>query len=123
MNSKILRAGEGVSLAAIYYRCATFGLSLAFLHESASAVWPPTGVALAALLFRGRSLWPGVFLGAFLVNFAVQSSITTSLAIAAGNTLEAVCGAALAGRFAGGVCAIERTRNLFRFVLLAAMGS
>src|SRR5882724_5548913 len=121
MNSKILRAGEGVALAAIYYCCATFGLSLALVHESASAVWPPTGVALAALLFRGRSLWPGVFLGAFLANFPVQGSILISLAIAVGNTLEAVCGAWLVKHFADGVRAMDRTRNLFRFVLLAAM--
>ncbi len=123
MNSKILRAGEVVALAAIYYCCGTFGLSLAFVHESASAVWPPTGVALAALLFRGRGLWPGVFVGAFLLNYPVQGSVAISLGIATGNTLEAVCAAALVERFTDGLHAIDRTRNLFRFVLFAAMAS
>src|SRR5882724_8007888 len=123
MNSKILRAGEAIALAAIYYYCASFGLSLAFVHESASAVWPPTGVALAALLFRGRTLWPGIFLGAFFANYPLESSVPISLAIAAGNTLEAVCAAGLVERFAGGVRSMDRTRNLFHFVLLAAMVS
>src|SRR5712691_1164579 len=123
MNSKILRAGECIALAAVYYCCASFGLSLAFVHESASVVWPPTGVALAALLFRDRRLWPGVFLGAFLVNYPLQGSIPISLAVAVGNTLEAVCGAWLVERFADGIRSMERTMNLFRFVLLAAMAS
>src|SRR6266567_1803199 len=123
MNSKILRAGEVVALAAIYYCCGTFGLSLAFVHESASAVWPPTGVALAALLFRGRGLWPGVFVGAFLLNYPVQGSVAISLGIATGHTLEAVCGAALVEPFTDGLPGIDRTRNLFRFVLFAAMAS
>jgi len=45
-----------------------------FVHPSASAVWPPAGIALAALLWFGRGLWPGVMAGAFLVNVTTAGS-------------------------------------------------
>src|SRR5882672_9956202 len=71
-----------LALAAIYFCSGKFGLSLAFLNPSASAVWPPTGLALAALLLYGYRLWPGVFLGAFLVNITTQGSWATTFGIA-----------------------------------------
>src|SRR5437867_4272066 len=90
-------------LAAVYFCAGVLGLSLAFVNASVSAVWPPTGLALAALLLWGFRLWPGVFVGAFLVNITTQGSVSTTLGIATGNTLEAVLGAWLVGRFAGGL--------------------
>ncbi|MGH7347328.1 MAG: MASE1 domain-containing protein, partial [Candidatus Rokuibacteriota bacterium] len=56
-----------VALTGVYFVAGKLGLSLAFVHASATAVWPPTGIALAALLLYGRSAWPAIFLGAFLV--------------------------------------------------------
>lgn len=112
-----------LALAAVYFACGRFGLSLAFLNASASPVWPPTGVALTALLVWGYRLWPGVFLGAFVVNLTTDGSVPVSLGIGAGNTLEALAGAWLVGNFAGGLKAFERTRTFFRFVLLAAIVS
>jgi PAS domain S-box-containing protein len=108
-----------VGLAAIYFCAGKLGLSLAYVHASASAVWPPTGIAFAALLLWGYRLWPGIFLGAFLVNITTQGSVATTLAIAAGNTLEALLGAWAIHRFANGAKAFERARNTFRFVVLA----
>jgi PAS domain S-box-containing protein len=108
-------------LAAVYFGCGAFGLSLALVNKSASAVWPPSGIALAALLLGGIRLWPGVFAGAFLVNILTQGSVATSLAIATGNTLEAFIGAKLVFRFANGALAFDRTKNIFKFVLFAAM--
>jgi PAS domain S-box-containing protein len=108
-------------LAALYFGCGVFGLSLALVNKSASAVWPPSGLALAALLLRGTGLWPGVFVGAFLVNLSTQGSMATSLAIATGNTLEAIVAAKLVIRFANGALAFDRTKNIFKFFLFAAM--
>jgi PAS domain S-box-containing protein len=110
-------------LTAAYFLAGKFGLSLAVVHPSASSVWPPTGIALAALLMRGPRLWPAVFLGAFLVNVTTAGSVATALGIATGNTLEAVLGAALVQRFAGGRDAFYRVRNVFKFVVLAAVFS
>lgn len=112
-----------VLLAAGYFFAATLGLKLAIVHKSATAVWPPTGISLAVLLFFGRRLWPGIFIGAFLANLTTEGNLFTSLGIAAGNTLEAVIGSTLVGRFAGGVHLFDRTRQIFKFVLLAVLGS
>lgn len=120
-KSRAWQVEECFVLAAVYFGCGAFGLSLALVNKSASAVWPPTGLALAALLLGGARLWPGVFVGAFLVNILTQGSIATSLAIASGNTLEAVLGAKLVLRFANGTLAFDRTKNIFKFVLFAAM--
>src|SRR5437764_11892692 len=87
-------------LTLIYFGAGKLGLSLALMHKSASAVWPPTGLALAAVLLLGYRIWPAIFVGAFLVNWTIPSPITASLGIAAGNTLEAILGALLAKRFA-----------------------
>src|SRR6185436_4479454 len=110
-------------LAIAYFFCGTFGLSLASVNPSASAVWPPAGLALAVLVLRGRDLWPGVFLGAFLVNIATQGTVWTSLGIAVGNTLEAYGGARLVCRYAGGEKAFDRIPNIFGLALLAGIMS
>src|SRR5215510_4985464 len=55
-------------LAVIYLIAGKLGLMLASLHASASPVWPPAGIALAALLLLGYRAWPAIFIGAFLVN-------------------------------------------------------
>src|SRR5256712_7477874 len=89
-------------LAAAYLIAAKLGLKLAFVHASATAVWPPTGIALAAFLVRGYNVWPSILLGAFLVNVTTAGSVATSMGIAAGNTLEGVVGAYLVNRFANG---------------------
>ena len=107
-----------VALAAVYFCAGKIGLSWAYIHASTSAVWPPTGIALAALLLWGYRLWPGIFIGAFLVNITTQGSLVTTLGIAAGNTLEALLGAWAIVRFANGAKAFERARNIFKFVVL-----
>jgi signal transduction histidine kinase/integral membrane sensor domain MASE1 len=112
-----------LALSAVYFCTGKLGLFLAYLHPSASAVWPPSGIALAALLLWGYRLWPGIFVGAFLVNITTAGSLETTLGIAAGNTLEGLLGAWLINRFAGGPKAFERARNIFRFTALAALVS
>src|SRR5437879_11645321 len=112
-NLKVVAA-----LAAVYLLAAKLGLMLAFVHASATAVWPPTGIALAAFLVFGYRVWPGIFVGAFLAHIATAGSIATSLGIAAGNTLEGVTGAYLVTKFAGGTRAFDRPEDVFRLALL-----
>jgi signal transduction histidine kinase len=104
-------------VAIVYFLAGKFGLHFAFVHQSASAVWPPTGIALAAMLLLGRRTWPAIFVGAFLVNYTTSGSIVSSLWIAVGNTLESVVGASLVLRYAAGVRAFERPLDFLRFVL------
>jgi PAS domain S-box-containing protein len=110
-------------LAVIYFIAGKLGLMLASLHASASPVWPPAGIALAALLVLGYRAWPAIFVGAFLVNVTTAGNVATSLAIASGNTLEAVCGAWLLNRFAGGTTVFDRPQGVFKFALAAAVST
>lgn len=112
-----------VALAAVYFFAGKIGLSLATVHRSATVVWPPSGIALVAVLLLGRQVWPGIFLGAFLVNLTTAGNVATSLAIAGGNTLEPIVGAYLAGRFAGGERIFDHARQIFRFVLFTAVST
>src|SRR5882724_1974661 len=109
-------------LTVVYVVAGKLGLKLAFLHVSASPVWPPAGIALAAMLVLGYRTWPAIFIGAFLVNATTAGDIATSLCIATGNTLEAICGVWLITRFAGGIRAFDRPEGVFMFAL-AAMAS
>src|SRR6188508_3280037 len=113
MEQPILTAAEGdgssaarwrqalllVALAIVYFLAGKLGLNFALVHASASAVWPPTGIALAAALYFGwRNVWPAVLVGAFFVNLTASGVVLSSLGIAIGNTLEAIVGAALVTR-------------------------
>jgi integral membrane sensor domain MASE1 len=100
-----------ISLAGVYFVAGKLGLMLAFVNPSASPVWPPTGIALAALLLMGYRVWPGIFLGAFLVNVTTAGTIATSSGIAIGNTLEGLLGAYLVNRFANGPKVFDRAQE------------
>jgi signal transduction histidine kinase/ActR/RegA family two-component response regulator len=104
-------------LTVIYFIVGKLSLQLAFVHPSASPVWPPAGIALAALVVFGYRTWPAIFLGAFLVNVTTAGNIGTSLCIATGNTLEAVCGAWLVNQFGGGTRIFDRAQDVFKFAL------
>ena len=56
----------GLALCAAYIVAAKLSLRLATIHPSATPVWPPTGIAIAALLAFGSRLWPAIFVGALL---------------------------------------------------------
>src|SRR5215207_212011 len=107
------------SLTLIYFAAGKLGLQLAFVNASATAVWPPTGIGLAAALVLGYSIWPAILLGAFLVNVTTSGAVATSIAIAVGNTLESIVGAYLINRFAHGRHVFERARDMFAYVMLA----
>jgi signal transduction histidine kinase len=96
-----LRLLQGAGVAAIYFAAAKVALLLAIPPGYATPVWPSAGIAIAALMRGGLGLWPAVLLGAAAVNFTIQQSLMAALAIGAGNTLEAVIGAALARRVFG----------------------
>jgi diguanylate cyclase (GGDEF)-like protein len=107
-------------LAAVYFVAGKLGLKLAYVHPSATAVWPPTGIALAAFLMLGYRVWPVIFLGALLVNLTTAGTFPVCLGIAVGNTLEGVIGCYLLNRYAGGKSAFDTTKGVLAFILLAA---
>jgi signal transduction histidine kinase/integral membrane sensor domain MASE1 len=85
-------------VALVYFAAARFGLTFAVLAEQVSPVWPPSGIALTALLVLGSRAWPGVWLGAVAANILAHETPWAAAAIATGNTLEAVVGAGLLRR-------------------------
>lgn len=110
------------ALAVIYFAAAKFALVFAISPGYATAVWPPSGIALAALLLLGSRIWPGVWLGATLVNFTVSFSPVVPLLIATGNTLEALAGAFLVRCCIVGLsCRFEHAADVFKFVAVAAL--
>jgi diguanylate cyclase (GGDEF)-like protein len=110
-------------LSAVYFVAGKLGLRLAFAHPSATAVWPPTGIALAAFLILGYRIWPAILVGAFLVNVTTAGSLATSIVISVGNTLEGLLGSYLVNRFAGGRDTLNQPESFFRFTVLAAVVS
>lgn len=110
-----------VGICLIYIISGKLGLTLAFANPSATAVWPPTGIALVALLIFGIRVAPAIFLGAFIVNITTAGNIITSLGISTGNTLEGITGAYLVKRFANGVHVFESVFDIFKFVLVAVI--
>jgi len=123
-RSQLLKNLEKAAiLAAIYFVAGKLGLKLAFVHASATTIWPCTGIALASFLVYGYGVWPGVMVGAFLVNLTTAGSAATSIGIAIGNTLEGVVGCYLVNRFARGRDLFARAQDIFKFALLAGMVS
>jgi len=112
-----------VALAAAYLAAARLGLSVATVGRSVTLVWPPTGISLAALFLLGRRHWPGVALGAFLVNVLTPGvPAAVALGMAAGNTLEAVAGAS-ALHWLGTDRSLARVRDVLTLVAGAALAS
>jgi len=111
------------AVALIYFIAGKFGLYFAAFSPSSSPIWPPTGIAAAALLLGGFRLWPAIFLAAFLVNVTTSGTVYTSIGIAAGNTLEAVVCVYLTVHYANGRRVFERTHDFFRFVAFSTVAA
>ena len=121
MNNRNRYVAMVLCLAAVYYGAAELGLSLAFETPSVSAVWAPTGIALAALVLFGLRYWPGVALGALLANAWTGVPLLAVLGITAGNTLEALVGAYLLVRLTDFRPSLERVTDVVWLVTLGAV--
>jgi PAS domain S-box-containing protein len=108
------------AVAVIYILAGKLGLLLAYGEQPVSTVWPPSGIALAALLLYGERLWPGLLLGAFIVNMTSHVSIPVAAAIAVGNTLEAIIGVRLLNRI-GFDASLVRVKDVVSLFGVAAV--
>ncbi|MFK0023663.1 MASE1 domain-containing protein [Streptomyces sp. NPDC090798] len=114
---------KGLQLAAVaaaYYVSARIGLQQQLVRGQVTPLWPPTGVAVVVLMLWGLRMWPGIALGAFLVNVMLGPSILPVLAIAVGNTLAPVC-AYLLLRRVGFRTELDRLRDALALVFLGAL--
>ncbi|CAM3461781.1 CHASE domain-containing protein [Thalassospira profundimaris] len=105
-----------------YFATGYAGLQLPFFGTSVTLVWPPSGIAIAAMVFWGWRYFPAVFIGALLVNLATSPSVPAALMIAAGNTLAAVLPALLITRLAGNY-PLAQFRSMLVFLALGAVCS
>lgn len=110
-------------IAVVYIAVAQLSLLFAIPPGYATPVWPPSGIALAALLLFGNRAWPGVALGAALANFAVEGLPFSALLIGGGNSLEALASATLIRRFAGEPAHFRRADEVFAFIAACAAGA
>lgn len=107
-------------LLAVYFITAWAGLQFGAVSGFATLVWPPAGIALAAILLFGYKYWPGIFFGAFLVNWSNGAPIAVAAGIAIGNTLEAYFAAYLLRNSAGFKKSLETLQDVLRFLVFGA---
>jgi PAS domain S-box-containing protein len=119
---KLKKLGTGVAVALVYFVCAKLGLRFAGASPSATAIWPGTGVALAAILLLGFDIWPWLLIGSFVTNLTTAGTVATSAAIAAGDTFEALLAAYMVVKFANGREVFHRVEDVFKFALFSGLG-
>jgi diguanylate cyclase (GGDEF)-like protein len=107
-------------LCVIYYLAARLSLRLALVGHQVTPIWLPTGIAVVALLLFGTRLWPGLTVGAFLVNAPIGPSLLGAAGIAVGNTFAPVLAVYLL-RKVGFRKELERLRDVVAMVFLAAL--
>jgi signal transduction histidine kinase len=125
-------AGERVSVlrvllrlavvALAYWLAAIVSLRLALVHGQVTPIWPPTGIALVAVLVFGRRVWPAVFVGALAVNLPIGPTPLGAAFIAAGNTLAPLTAAALLKR-AHFRIELNRLRDAAAIIVLGALAA
>nr|WP_315249187.1 CHASE domain-containing protein [uncultured Duganella sp.] len=117
-----------VLLTLCYAMTAHASLLLAFAHTNATPVWPPSGIAFAALLVMGYRAWPAIFVGALIANLSTfyangvalhASTIIAALCIAFGNVLEALTGVWMVRRYFDVKAPIGQQQNVYKFALVA----
>ena len=113
--------GLNVVVAITYFAAAELGLSLAFVHTNVTAVWPPAGIAIAALLIFGLELWPGIFLGALAANLPTNIPVGSAFGIACGNTLQALVAYWLLLKVLHWRRTLESVGEVLTFVVCAAV--
>ncbi|HYS68598.1 MAG TPA: MASE1 domain-containing protein [Gemmatimonadaceae bacterium] len=113
-------AGKIAVIAVLYVMSGRAGLNIETISGFATLVWPPTGIALAALLLGGYTLWPGVFIGAVVANVLTGAPLLVAVGFGVGNTLEALIGAYALIRLVNFRPAIDRVQDALGLIVLAA---
>ncbi|MGZ3373360.1 MAG: MASE1 domain-containing protein [Gemmatimonadaceae bacterium] len=109
-------------LAAVYLLAGRIGFMVSAVDPIVSSVWPPSGIALAAMLLMGPRFWPGIVIGGFILNLTGTIAPIPALVIALGNTLEALLAARLLTSV-GFRPSMERLRDVLALVVLGAIAS
>ncbi|MFI5808807.1 MASE1 domain-containing protein [Streptomyces sp. NPDC051561] len=113
-----------LAVAALYYVAGRVGLlgGLTVEGTTVTPIWPPTGVAVAALLVYGVSVWPGIAVGSLLVIASLTTPQPATIFTLAGNTLAPIC-AWLMLRKVGFQVGVSRVRDGLALVFLGGLGA
>jgi len=112
-----------MALAVIYRLAAMLGLSLAFAQPNSSPVWPPTGIAIAALLLFGINLWPGISLGVLIGSLLTGAPPLLAFGMTLGNTLEAVAAALLLKHVVHLHNELDRLRDVIGLIIISILAT
>lgn len=110
-------------MALAYALLAKMVLGLFSANGVISLVWPPSGLALAALLIGGKKYWPGIFIGALAGNLMAGSPAEVSIFIALGNTLEGLTGIWLLARLNHFDPRLTHFRDYLKLVIAGSIGA
>ncbi|WLQ15308.1 CHASE domain-containing protein [Hahella aquimaris] len=119
--------------ALAYFVTGRIGLWLTTDSTYVTAIWIPSGIALAAVLLGGYRLCAGVFLGSLINNLSVTQGfpdteiwpwqLFTFVAIGAGAALQACLGRYLVIRFANYPGSLADLPEIIRFLFFAGPAS
>ena len=117
-----------LGLALLYFTSGKIGLLLNIPPGYATAFWPASGFALAGLLLYGHTLWPGILIGSFLINFGTSLGLANTedyiqpvlfaIGIGIGATLQALAGVSLINRYINTKSGLLEARNIVLFMAL-----
>jgi diguanylate cyclase (GGDEF)-like protein len=116
-------AGQVSLVAAAYFAAGQLALLAGISLSHAGVIWPASGVALACVLLFGYRVWPGVWLGAALLEVLLGSSPVVAALMGAGGALEALAAAALVRRCIGLPRTFEHGEDAVEFVAIAGLTS
>jgi len=105
-------------LIAAYVVTGWLGLCVPFETSKITLFWLPTGIAIAALYRWSMNVWPGIFIGAFIITTSTGAGPITNLIIALGNTLGPIVAVLLMYRFNCRITSMYRA-NALCFLLIA----
>jgi signal transduction histidine kinase len=109
-----------VGVAFAYWVAAHLSLGLALVHGQVTPVWPPTGIAVVALLVFGRRVWPAIFIAALAVNLPLGPTPLGAAIIATGNTLAPLFATELL-KLVDFHRAVDRLRDAAAMIVLAGL--
>jgi PAS domain S-box-containing protein len=109
-----------VALGGVYGLTGFLSLRLALVDENVTPLWPPTGIAVVAILLFGTRLWPGIAVAAFIVNLPITPSPLAALATAAGNTIAPIA-AVYVLRLVGFRTELDRVRDVVSLLVVAPL--
>src|SRR5436190_144341 len=111
-----------ILLTSVYFLGGMLGKAGAFMNGDIALVWPPAGIALAAILLFGYRFIPGVAFGAFVFSFMDGKPLGFfTVGTAIGNSVGAMICAYLLQKSVQFRNSFERVRDVASFVVLASV--